>query len=161
MKKIISQKVSLESKYLDSDYEEHILKKIKINMENTCSYNHGYIISVNKILDIGENMISNANSSVIFNVKYEVDILKPEIDDILNGTVCMIIEDGILLDIDEKIKILISAQSMKNYEYNKDKNVFVDGKDIIQMGMNIDTQVIQIQYEKHNFSYIGKLKNNT
>ena len=116
MLKNINQKVSIESKYLNSNTENHILDKLKKIMEGKCTLDNGYIISVKSIIDLGSNTIGS-NTSVIFNLTYEAEILRPDKGHILSGNVCMVFHHGIFVNVCGKMKVLIPATSM-NYDYN-------------------------------------------
>jgi DNA-directed RNA polymerase subunit E'/Rpb7 len=154
MLKNINQKVSIESKYLNSNTENHILDKLKKIMEGKCTLDNGYIIDVKRIINLGDNTIGGANSLVIFDVTYEVEILRPENGQILSGTVCMIFHHGIFVDIKGKMKVLIPSASMSSYIYNPSDNSFGP----ISKGINVSIEIVMIKYEKKQFSCIGKLK---
>ena len=149
----INQKVSIASKYLDNNIEKHILDKLKKTMEGKCTLDNGYIINVNKIINLGENKIGRANSLVVFNLTYEAEILRPQKGDILFGTVCMIFHHGIFVNVKEKMKVLIPATSMSSYVYNQIDNSFGP----ISKGIDISIEIVMIKYEKKQFSCIGKL----
>jgi DNA-directed RNA polymerase subunit E'/Rpb7 len=153
----IEQKVSIESKYLDSSIKDHILNKLKKTMEGKCTFENGYIIDVKKIIKLGDNKIGCANSLIIFNVTYEACVLKPVKGDILKGCVCMVFQHGIFVDV-YKMKVLIPTTSMLSYIYNKSKNIFESDNDssIIQ-GIELTIEIVMIKYEKKQFSCIGKL----
>jgi DNA-directed RNA polymerase subunit E'/Rpb7 len=159
MIKITNDKVSIESKYLDSDIKDHILDKLKKCMEGNCTLDNGYIIAVNKIIDIGENKIGCANSFVIFDVTYEVEILKPEKGQFMSGKVCMVFQHGIFVDVCGKMKVLIPSSSMIGYKYSSDKNLFQKDDNKILCGIEIDIEIVMTKYEKKQFSCIGKLNN--
>jgi len=149
----IKQKVSIEAKYLDSDVKNHILDKLKKMMEGKCTLDNGYIINVRRIIDLGDNTIGCANSLVIFNVTYEVDIIRPEIGQKLSGAVCMVFNHGIFVDVSGKMKVLIPATSMLSHVYNQTTNSFGS----ISKGVDVSIEIVMIKYEKKQFSCIGKL----
>ena len=147
----IKQKVSIEPKYLNSEINEHVLNKLKKNMEGKCTLDNGYIISVKSIIDLGSNTIGS-NTSVIFNLTYEAEILRPDKGHILSGNVCMVFHHGIFVNVCGKMKVLIPATSM-NYDYNQSNNSFGP----MTKGVDVTIEIVMIKYEKKNFSCIGKL----
>lgn len=157
MIRTINQKVSIEPKYLDSNISNHLLKKLKDTMEGKCSLDNGYILSVNKIIKLGENMIECPNSFVIFNVIYEVTVLKPEKNQIMSGTVCMVFQHGIFVDIMGKLKVLIPATSMSELKYTLEKNSFVGDNITISDKTDVTIKITATHYEKKQFSCIGIL----
>ena len=48
----ITQEVSIESRYLDSDIKDHILDKLKKTMEGKCTFSSGYIVEVKRVQEI-------------------------------------------------------------------------------------------------------------
>lgn len=149
----IKQRVSIEAKYLDNNVENHVLEKLKKMMEGKCTLDNGYIISVKKVVDLGDNTIGCANSLVIFNVTYEAEILRPEKGQELSGTVCMVFHHGIFVDVSGKMKVLIPATSMLSHVYNQSTNSFGP----ISKGVEVSIEIVMIKYEKKQFSCIGKL----
>lgn len=157
MKRKINQKISIDPKFLDSEIKNHLFNKLQKTMIGKCSLEYGYILKINKIISIEDNLIAPANSLVIFNVIYEADILKPEVGQELVGTVCMIFKHGIFVDIYEKMKILIPSSSMESYIFKN--SCFVSDNTKISVGINVKIKIVMIKYEKKNFSCIGKLMN--
>ena len=153
----ITQNVSIEAMYLDSNIKNHILNKLKKNMEGKCTFEYGYIITVNKIIRIGDNTIGSANSLVIFNIVYEADVLKPETGHVLSGKVCMVFQHGIFVNVYEKMKVLVPATSMINYKYQQDQNNFTWLEQSIENGVEVTIDIVMTKYEKKQFSCIGKL----
>ena len=155
MVKKITQKVSIEPKYLDSDINNHIFNKLKKNMEGTCTLDNGYIISVNKLINVRDNKIGCANS-VIFDVTYEVDMLKPTKGQILFGKVCMVFAHGIFV-VCETMKVLVPATTMTAYTWQPDENIFKSATKSIKNNVDISIEIVMTKYEKKQFSCIGKL----
>ena len=161
----IKQKIPVECKYLDNNIKQHILKILKTLMNGHCTFADGYIIDVIKIISLGENTISSANSLAVFNVTYEADTLIPSIGSILSGTVCMVLQngDGIMVDVYNKIQVLIPSSNMKPYVYKLDSLSFklnkgVKGRYIcISNGTDIDIEIVACKYEKKHYSCIGKI----
>lgn len=156
----ITQRVSIDSKYLDSNISNHLLKKIKEDMEGKCYLDYGYIIKVNNIIDIGSNIISPATLLAVYNVTYQADIIKPYKGMILSGEICMIFQQGIFVNILEKMKVLVPENNIEGYN-------FVDGifvsknKDDLILYKKVKIEITMVKYEKKSFSCIGKILSTT
>jgi DNA-directed RNA polymerase subunit E'/Rpb7 len=153
----IKQKVSIESKYLDSNIRQHILDKLKNTVEGKCTLDNGYIIDIQNIIKLGDNKIGCANSLVIFDVIYQAITLKPEKGDILCGEVCMIFQQGIFVNVKGKMKVIVPATSMSSYTYNQVKNVFENDDNLISEGIQVNIEIIMTKYEKKQFNCIGRI----
>lgn len=155
MRKIIKQKVSIDSKYLDKNIRSHILTKLKKHLEGTCTKENGYILRVNRITDLGENIISPETFRVVFNVKYEVDLLKPVEGLEISGIVCMVFRQGILVNINDIMQVLVPHSNMEGYLFN-DICFSSDGYDISEKDV-VSIRITKFKYEENKFSCIGCL----
>lgn len=157
MIQIIKQKVSIDAMYLDKDIEHNILLKLKKTMEGRCTFDNGYIITVNKIINVGSNTIGSANSLIIFDITYEANTLRPEKGVVLSGKVCMVFKHGIFVDICGKMKVLVPSNFIEGYEYQQDSNSFTFLESIIKNDVEVSVDIVDMKYDKKQFSCIGKL----
>ena len=158
----ITQKVSIHSKYLDSNISHHLLKKIKENMEGKCYLDYGYIIKVKDIIEIGSNMIAPATLMAVYTVKYEADVIKPIKGLILSGEICMMFKQGIFVNILDKMKVLIPENNIEGYKFDDDIFVSEDkDKDDLVINTKVEIEITMVKYEKKSFSCIGKILSTT
>lgn len=153
----IERRICLDPQFLDSNIMDHLLEKIKSSLKNECTKEFGYIIDVKRIISISDNWISAANSDIVFNVIFEVETLKPEIGLQLQGNVCMIFPNGILLDIKNKLKFLIPLDSLKGYELNKAGMFYENGNKKIKKEDKLTVEVVEIKYKDQSFMCFGNL----
>jgi DNA-directed RNA polymerase subunit E'/Rpb7 len=173
--KIIQRKIRIEPNLLNENLEENILNKIIKLTKNECTLEHGFIISVNRLVKIADNYISNANSDLIFNIQFEANVLKPKQDDIFSGKVCMVFINGVFIEIMNKLKVLITKSSLEKLNYILDipnsqyvktvtenkkvgkKTEKVEKKCTITVGDNIKVKITNIKYDKKTFLTFGEL----
>jgi DNA-directed RNA polymerase subunit E'/Rpb7 len=158
IRKQLRVKIPVEYKHIGHDYKEHIHKNL-INMyQNKCSHKYGYILDIENINNIyNNNLINSRNDCIIFNVVCTAKVLKPEVNQILKGDVFMIIEDGILLKIINKINVLVPSYFIQKYTYEDGKFIDEEHQKCISVGDKIDIKIYKIRYENNNFSCIGHL----
>lgn len=158
---IIEKRICLESRFLDSNYEQHLLNKANQDTKNECSQKYGFIIRLIKIHKILDHEINRVNADNVFTVKFEAETLKPEPDKIFRGSVCMVYKDGIFINVLNKQKILIPAYVLTdNYSFNNEKNLYIgnnDPDDIIKEGTILDVKITASQYNNLNFSCFGTI----
>ena len=157
MIKVIKTRLTLENRFLNKNIKTHILEQLKFSLVNTCSKENGYILDVLEVLQIIDNIIDKTNSMPIFTILCKIEYLKPEIDSVYNGDVCMIFEHGIFTDIKNKFKVLIPIDSLDQFEYKSDDNIFKNDKLEICINSNINCKITSIKYEKKQFICIGEL----
>ena len=58
----IEKRVCISSKYLDKGILDHLAKKFEDTLTNTCTKEHGHILSVNKIVKVLNNKVSPFNA---------------------------------------------------------------------------------------------------
>lgn len=154
--KSIRRRICIDAKFLDkTNIMDHILQKLRDLTKNECSSEHGYILKVIEIEDIISNKISPATSEIVFEVIFKAKNIKPKIDDIFEGIVCMILQEGILLEVENKFKVLIASSKLKDYEF--DKNMFKKGNKIIKKNDIVSVSIKGVDYDKHKFSCYGEL----
>lgn len=158
-KQEIDINVSLDCKYISSDIKTHIFNQVCIDLLETCSIEYGYILGVNKITKFKDNYISNATSLTIFTVTVEIITLKPYTGQITEGKVRLIFEQGVFIEILDKLKVLIPAAYLTGFKWNPSEETFIkesnncciNEKDVLKV------EIVKIKYERKEYSCIGKI----
>lgn len=156
-------KIPLESKYLDSDFSTALYEKINNTFRNKCTANDGYIISVDKDIAILGNEI-NMYGTCVFNVKYNIQTLKPQEGQELEGVIKIIVDVGIFVEIFEKMNVFIPQEKLakKKYVYNEENGVYIrestsKKSKTLQVDQLIKVKIEKINFENNNFASIGCL----
>ena len=71
----------------------------------------------------------------------------------------MIFQEGLFVEVSNKMKVLIRIDKMNGYKYSKTKQIFKKDEETISKGDKIEVVIEMIKYEKQNFNCIGSLKN--
>jgi len=137
---------------------DSIRKQIQKKMNGHCDQEYGYVVDSGQNIEILDNSISSTGSGVFFTVKFTVRSLKPAVGDEFEGKVFMIFEHGILIEVENLMKVFISKDKMGSYRYSKSKQLYKKGATTISMGDIITAVIEDIEYEKKNFNCIGSLK---
>ena len=120
--------------------------KVKNVYENECTHENGYILKVNKIVSIKDNYISNVNSSIIFVLDIDVEVLKPDINSIYVDKVSMIFSGGLFINIKNKIKVLIPVSSLVDYKFDTATKSFIkNDKTIVKENDEIKVKITGIK----------------
>lgn len=154
----VDKKIFLEPKYLDSKLVSHIYKILQEQMVGKCDQNYGYILKIYESINIIGNVVASASSGAFFNVRFDIKTLKPKIGGVYQGTVCMVFQEGIFVEVANKMKILIRIDKMGEYKYSKSKNLFKKNDKTISKDDTVEILIEMIKYEKQNFNCIGSLK---
>ena len=90
----------------------------------------------------------------ILNFIYEADNLKPLVGSVFKGNVCMIFENGFMVNIKDKMKVFVPNYLLTNFKYISGN--FVNDKFTIYENTVLNIEIIMIKYEKKEYSCIGK-----
>ena len=154
----IEKRICLPSKYLDQNIMDHLLSKITEITYGNCTKEHGYILKIVKINDIISHEISRANTDNIFNVSFDVEILKPEKGLKVEGIVCMVYKDGIFINILDKQKMLIPKSNLTKYKFNDQLKIYEDENGgNIKINDTISATISAVSYSNQKYSCFGTI----
>jgi DNA-directed RNA polymerase subunit E'/Rpb7 len=154
---VAREKITLEPKYLNDGYIEHIRTKLSDKMSGQCNQKYGYILGIEDEIKIHGNEVSSANAGIFFDVEFSIISLKPKKGQQLDGTVCMVFQHGVFVLVEEKMKVLIPTDKMPGYKFSTTKNRFKKGSRKISVGDTISVVLEMIKYEHQSFDCIGSL----
>lgn len=155
--KVIQKKIAIYPNCLNKDIDQHIYDKLRLLFDNSCSKEHGYILNIDRDIKVLENEVG-IGGTTMFMVEIKVKTLKPFVDQVVEGSVCGVYEEGILIDVEGKMNVLIRSDRLENYTYCKYDESFVHGKKKIEKGDKLWVKIKQIKYDKNSYKCIGDLK---
>jgi len=113
---VYQKKICVNPEFLTNDFNKYLLNVTKEEVEKeSCKKELGYILNFKKLKNIKDNYISSVNTDIVFIVECEIEVLRPEINDIFSGNVCMIYSLGLFLNIKDIMKVLIPVKTLVNY----------------------------------------------
>ena len=151
---------------------KELLNLIKANLIErvlgSVTERYGYIISVIRFLKIESGKVLNTSGDVIFNVYYKAIVLKPFVNEIMDGVVEKIEPYGIHVKAGV-LKIFISSSNFPgDFEYNETNRSYKseEQNDEIKVDSEVRFRIIGFNYESNEFlstatmneSYLGPLK---
>jgi len=157
MSTFIVRRISVPPKLLDYNIKKSIITIAKNLCKKQCSNKEGYILKVQKIHRILDNKVS-INGDTIFKVEFEADVLKPQKDKIYKGIVCMIFEYGMLVEIKSIMKVLIPMEKLDGFTLSDNNSSLTKEKIEITKGNEVNIEIYDFKYSKHNFNCLGILK---
>lgn len=132
-----------------------LLKKMKEKFDNKCYKEHGYIKSVNSVIDIVDNYSSRTSKKEVFIVKASGERLLPRINMILNAKIEKVLKIGVYLIL-ESLRILVPLKNLKDCSVDGSNIVFPSGTRK-EVGDFIDIKILEIKYENKKFMAIGEI----
>ena len=154
---LIEKRVCIRPEFLDSNIHKYIEKKVRESYLNDCTKDIGYITAIKKIVKIKDNYLSNSCSDIVFEVIIDVENIKPDIGSIFKGNVCMIFQDGILINVQNIMKVLIPLSSLKGYKLIGDEFVSIEEESKIKINDQVNVKIIGSKYTRKNYACFGEL----
>lgn len=167
-KTILNTYVHIHPINLDKNIKDKILLTLKNNYKDKCTRKYGDILKILRIISYKDNIISNSNLNIIFNVKYEILSLKPTIGLELIAITQLIFSEGILLKINNNIRIFIKECELIYHKYDIENNLFIKKDKLItdeliiinnsniEQNSLIQFRIKSLKYEINMYTCIGE-----
>src|ERR1700744_6163288 len=102
----IEQKVIVEPQFFDN-VTETIREKLSKKLFGFCTEENGYILKVYKNITILGNRISNTSCESCYSVRFDIECLKPEIENIYEAKILTLNKWGIFTSIRDRMKVVV------------------------------------------------------
>jgi hypothetical protein len=152
---VVEKNIPLEPNKLDCNLYKHLLEKINNTFLNRCDQEYGYIVKIYDNVTILSNIISSTSPNVIFKVKFGIKSIKPETGKKYKCKVCMVFPNGIIAEIENKIKVVIPINKLTEYTF--EKTCFKKDNITISKNDDLDIVIDMVKYEKQNFNCIARV----
>ena len=153
----ITKRVILHPKYLDANILVHLLEQIQNLLENNCDKDYGYILTINRVISIQNHFISQSTSDIIFNVKCEAQVIKPVKDMIIEGTVKIVLQEGLFVDVLNKFQVFVA--DMGDYVFNEHDQIFETTTNQIKIENIVNIKIVEVDYNNNKFIAFGQIEN--
>lgn len=154
----VSEKICIEPRFFSQNLKEKITEKLNGKLCNNCNQKYGYITSIHD-LEIVDNEILD-DGQVAFEVHFLVDTVKPSPGDMFEGKVCMLFDNGVFINVQDKFNVLIPINVLEGYKYDKMNNCFKSnkkkGKSICEND-TLSVKINNVQFSDQKFSCLGEL----
>jgi DNA-directed RNA polymerase subunit E'/Rpb7 len=140
-----------------SNVRDYIRKKLE-QIIGTCTENDGYVIGI-KSIDFKSltNVVSRVSGNCIYNVKYTISTLKPDVEHVYGVLVNQVFSQGIFCQYNG-IQIIVPSGTMDDWTHTND--TFVKDDDIISVASWIQIKIDVIRYDNNNYQCIASLSDN-
>ena len=157
----IVKRICLPYEFLDTNIKTHIVDYIKNNLQGDCTKDYGYITKINcenEELEIIDHEISRISSDLLFTVSFHAETINPKKGDIIKGEVCMIFSDGIFVNVEDRLKILIPITNLQDYSYEEEENIFSKKDYTVKVGDIVEVIIQASMFNKKKINCFGLLK---
>ena len=137
--------------------EQSIMKALRDRFENFISKDLGVVIGVTSINEVGEGVIIPGDGAAYYETVFTLLTFKPELQEVVVGTVREINEFGAFLDIGPLDGMVHISQTMDDYVSFSKANVLTgkESKKSLKVGDLCRARIIAVSYKDMSNPKIG------
>ncbi len=153
----IKDHIKVKPSLLGEDINTAIIKEAKNKFEGYLSKELGIVIDVSDVLEVGEGVITPGEGSPYYETTLEILSFKPELHEVVQGTVRDIADFGAFLSIGPIDGMVHVSQTMNDYvSFSKEKTLLgKDTKRTLRVGDKCKAKMIAISYKDLNNPKFG------
>lgn len=84
---VLTKELEIPPRFFASNLEAEINRRLRQDVEGTCSGRHGFILAVTRVVEKGAGMIREGIGSATFNVRYECIVFMPHKGEVIDAVV--------------------------------------------------------------------------
>ena len=123
---------------------QHIVEK---TFEGTMRKNHGIIVVADNIEPVGDGIVIHGDGAMYQKVQFDALTFKPEMQEVVDGIVCEIVEFGAFCHIGPIDALIHMSQIMNDYVEVDADNEIITGKqkkNTLKVGDAVRTRVVAV-----------------
>ncbi|MBU2640136.1 MAG: DNA-directed RNA polymerase [Nanoarchaeota archaeon] len=139
------------------DLKKAIKERLNQRYESYIDKDHGIVIAVKEIVDIGEGIIVPGDGAAYYDVKFKLISFKPEIQEVVHGMVTDITEFGVFLNIGAIDGMIHISQTMDDFVSFSKMGVLTgkESKRVLKSKDKCKARIVAVSYKDINNPKIG------
>jgi DNA-directed RNA polymerase subunit E' len=121
------------------DLDEVVRVIVQKTFEGTMKQNHGIIVAANNIKPVGDGIVIHGDGAMYQRVAFDALTFKPELQEVVEGVVCEIVEFGAFCHIGPIDALIHMSQIMNDYVEVDAESEVITGKEKKMTLRNGDT----------------------
>jgi len=120
---------------------------VQNSFEGTMRKDHGIIIAANNIEAVGDGIIIHGDGAMYQKVAFDALMFKPELQEIVDGIICEIVEFGAFCHIGPIDALIHMSQIMNDYVEVDAENEIISGKEkkmTLKTGDSIRARIVAV-----------------
>jgi DNA-directed RNA polymerase subunit E' len=167
----VEDTVRVPPKRFNEDLETVIMSEFENNVAGRVNKDMGIILSVTEVKEMGEGKIIMGDGAIYYDVKLDILVYQPVLNEVVEGTVTEIIEFGAFINFGPMDGLAHVSQITEDYMSYDQKNAMLAGKEsnkTLKLGDTVRARIVSISL-KPKFAnskigltmrqpYLGKLE---
>ena len=152
-----NNKIHINPQHLSKNWSEHFFNTLQKTFGKTVSKDNGAILKVVKLTKVQPPEVINGNIEAM--CTYTAFACKPSVGDICNGIITIVRPQGILIESNELVRVLIQPNNIPSgYSFDPVKKVFQNGIHSYAVGDKVKFKILNIKYLPNQINCIGSIK---
>ena len=129
------------------DLDKVVEAIVQKTFEGTMRKDHGIIVTANNIEPVGDGIIIHGDGAMYQKVAFDALMFKPELQEVVDGIVCEIVEFGAFCHIGPIDALIHMSQIMNDYVEVDAENEIISGKEkkmILKTGDSIRARIVAV-----------------
>lgn len=84
---LLTKELEISPRYFAANLDDEIIRRLRQDVEGTCSGRHGFVIAVIGLVDKGAGMIREGVGSAVFNAAYQCIVFMPHKGEVMDAVV--------------------------------------------------------------------------
>ncbi|ODS37513.1 MAG: DNA-directed RNA polymerase [Candidatus Altiarchaeales archaeon WOR_SM1_79] len=167
----VEDTVRVPPRRFNEDLETAIISEFENIVAGKVDKNIGIILSVTKVREMGEGKIIMGDGAIYYDVKFDILVYQPVLNEVVEGTVTEIIEFGAFINFGPMDGLAHVSQVTEDYMNYDQKNAMLVGKEsnkTLKQGDTVRARIVSVSL-KPKFAnskigltmrqpYLGKLE---
>ena len=154
---VFDEAVVMPPSYLGPELQSILKAKLIEKVEGSCTEKYGYIVCVLKVEEISTGKIMDTSGDVLFNIKYRAVVLKPFVNEVLDGVIEKVDKYGIIVSVGPILVFITNKNFHKEFEYNESSNTYVSTQQNEKLAMDVEVRfrVLGTKFDSNKITGTG------
>lgn len=143
----IEDTVRIPPELFSEDLDKVVEEIVQKTFEGTIRKHHGIIVVADNIKPVGEGVVIHGDGAMYQKVMFDALMFKPELQEVLDGIVCEIVEFGAFCHIGPLDALIHMSQIMNDYVEVDSENELIVGKEkkkTLKTGDTIRARIVTV-----------------
>jgi DNA-directed RNA polymerase II subunit RPB7 len=154
---VFDEAVVMPPSYLGPELQSILKAKLIEKVEGSCTERCGYIVCVLKVEEISTGKILDTSGDVLFNIKYKAVVLKPFVNEVLDGVIEKVDKYGVTVTVGPVLFFISNKNFHNEFEYNENTNTYVSNQQNEKLAVDVEVRfrVLGTRFEANKITGTG------
>ena len=160
----MTHKVLMTPSALNKNLRHSLIEQLKAAILGMVVGSYGKLVAITKILDYNAGVVQSMTGDAIYNVKFQALFFKLEKNQVVDGQVCDVLKEGIIVTVGPSIKVFVSQHRLPaGFVFNSstspscftlERNKAATAVSI-SVGSQVRVRIAGVRVEHNDFQAIG------